>query len=65
MITTTTARLIASDYHGGEGTALYKFWRTGRLDRITLSAETNDAIKYAGSKQKGRLQLLSDYIRAS
>lgn len=65
MVTTSTARLIARDWHGGEGTALYNFWRTGRVDRTMLSIEASDAIKYAGSKQKGRLQLLVDYIRAS
>lgn len=38
-ITDTTARVIASQHHGGQSSALYSFSSTGRIDIDGMSAE--------------------------
>ena len=69
MITDTEARKIASDWHGGQGSALYAFSSTGAIDTArddhNLYQEISDAI---GSIQKQAAQQsigMPEYRRSS
>ncbi len=50
MISDTEARRIASEWHGGGGTALYAFASTGAIDTAradhALTTEIDDCIAY-------------------
>ncbi len=67
MISTVTARRIASEWHGGYGTRLHTFAATGRIaDRRGLLADIDDAVPYARRpEQRRRLAMLGDFVRRS
>lgn len=66
MVSTDTARLIASDWHGGMMSAMYGFASTGRIrDRHALIREIADSKKYAGPREKRRLEMLHDFVASN
>lgn len=62
MITRTKARLIAGDHHSGSTSPLYRFYRNGDIDKLGMSLEINDAMRYANGQAKKQLKLLHEYI---
>lgn len=63
MIRKPTARLIASEWHGGQWTNLYSFASTGTVrDTKGLVSEIRDCMPYANATERKRLQMLADFV---
>lgn len=65
MITDTEARKIASEWHGGGGTALYAFSSTGAIDTARedhdIESEIRECINSASDEQE--IEKLRDLLR--
>lgn len=64
MIGISKARFIASKWHGGPTTAMYRFYRTGVAGSpMTLLSEVRQAQQYARNPRDRRdLEMLHDYL---
>lgn len=63
MIRKPTARLIASEWHGGQWTNLYSFASTGTVrDMQGLISEIRDCMRYANATERKRLHMLTRFV---
>lgn len=61
----TTARMIASQWHGGQASEFYSFASTGRIDKDGLTAEMDQNIREVDPNDDiaaGALEALIDYF---
>jgi hypothetical protein len=68
-ISLKTAKAIAADWHGGQGSALYSFASTGMIDPAAGShlAEIDAELNSNGilKRQKSRLEKLKQFIKVN